>query len=330
MSGTTGAGPAGSMEHARVTGGGSVVEGALTRPRRLVEGDRVVVVSPSGPSPRDRIATGVAMLRDWGLDVEVAPSAAARSERFGYLAGDDDVRAQDLQEAWCDPSVAAVLCARGGYGVQRLLEHLDWEKMRAAVPTVLAGYSDITALHSAVATRLGVATLHAPMVATEVFVNDDRTAEHLRQTLFEPGTTQQLTSDAARALVPGRARGVTVGGCLSLLAAELGTPTGRPSAAGSILLLEDVDEKAYRIDGYLTHLLRSGWLEGVAGVAIGSWQGCEPVEELVRDRLGGLGVPVLWDLGFGHGPSSITVPLGVPATLDADAGTLVLDDPALT
>ncbi|WP_050766658.1 LD-carboxypeptidase [Janibacter sp. HTCC2649] len=301
----------------------------LTRPPRLVAGDRVVVVSPSGSSPKDRIATGVAMLRDWGLEVEVAPSAGARSDRFGYLAGDDEARARDLQEAWCDPSVAAVLCARGGYGVQRLLEHLDWDAMRAAGPKVLAGYSDITALHSAIATHLGLVSLHAPMVATEVFVNDERSAEHLRLTLFEPEETQTLSSDTARALVPGQARGVTVGGCLSLLAAELGTPTGLPSAAGAVLLLEDVDEKAYRIDGYLTHLLRSGWLDGVAGVAVGSWQGCEPVEELVHDRLSALGVPILWDLGFGHCPSTLTVPLGVTVTLDADAGTLVLDDPAL-
>lgn len=311
----------------RTTSPGPV--GELTRPRRLVQGDRVVVVSPSGPSPQDRISTGVAMLRGWGLEVDVAPSAGARSDRFAYLAGDDEARARDLQDAWCDPSVAAILCARGGYGVQRMLEHLDSEAMRSADPTVLAGYSDITSLHSAVATQLGVATLHAPMVATEVFLNDERSAEHLRRTLFEPDSTQVLTSDAARALVTGRARGVTLGGCLSLLASDVGTPTGRPSAAGAILLLEDVDEKAYRIDGYLTHLLRSGWLDGVAGIAVGSWQGCEPVEELVRDRLGGLGVPILWDLGFGHCPSTLTVPLGVAATLDADAGTLVLDEPAL-
>ncbi|KGN30147.1 peptidase U61 [Knoellia sinensis KCTC 19936] len=301
----------------------------LTRPRRLADGDRVVVASPSGPAPQDRIATGAAMLRGWGLEVDVAPSAGARSQRFDYLAGDDIARAQDLQDAWCDPSVSAVLCARGGYGVQRMLEHLDWDKMRAAGPKVLVGYSDITALHTAFATKLGVVTLHGPMVATEVFVNDERSAEHLRRTLFEPDSTTTLMSDAARPVVPGRASGVTLGGCLSLLAAEVGTPTGHPSAAGAILLLEDVDEKAYRIDGYLTHLLRSGWLEGVAGVAVGSWQGCEPVEDLVRDRLGGLGVPILWDLGFGHCPSTITVPLGVAATLDANAGTLMLDTPAL-
>lgn len=269
------------------------------------------------------------MLREWGLEVDIAPSAGERSARFSYLAGDDEARARDLQAAWCDPSVAAVFCARGGYGVQRILELLDWDAMRAAGPKVLVGYSDITALHSAVATQLGLVSLHAPMVATEVFANDESSAEHLRRTLFTPDGTRTLTSETARPLVPGRAHGVTVGGCLSLLASDIGTATGHVSAASQIVLLEDVDEKAYRIDGYLTHLLRSGWLDGVAGVVVGSWQGCEPVEELVRDRLGGLGVPILWDLGFGHCPSTLTMPLGVRATLDADEATLVLEHPAL-
>ena len=301
----------------------------LHRPRRLRDGDRVAIVSPSGPAPHDRIEAGATILRDWGLDVTVAPHAAARSERFSYLAGDDDVRASEFQAAWCDPDVAAVVCARGGYGVQRMLERLDWGAMRDAGPKVLVGYSDITALHGAVATHLGLVSLHAPMSATEVFLNDEATAEHLRRTLFEPESVQTLTAPEARALVGGRATGVTLGGCLSLLAGELATPTGVPSAADGLLLLEDVEEKAYRIDGYLTHLRRSGWLDGVAGVVLGSWRDCEPLDEVLADRLGDLGVPVLADLGFGHCASTLTVPLGVPATLDADALTLALDVPAL-
>jgi muramoyltetrapeptide carboxypeptidase len=301
----------------------------LQRPRQLTKGDRVVIVSPSGPAPRDRIEAGAAIMRGWGLDVTIAPHAADRSERFSYLAGDDDTRAGELQAAWCEPDVAAVICARGGYGVQRMVDRLDWDAMRDAGPKVLVGYSDITALHAAVATHLGLVTLHAPMSATEVFVNDDASAEHLRRTLLEPETVQTLHAPGARPLVGGRAHGVTLGGCLSLVAGELATPTGMPSAAGGLLLLEDVDEKAYRIDGYLTHLRRAGWLDGVAGVVLGSWQDCEPVEELLADRLGDLGVPVLADFGFGHCPSTLTVALGVPATLDADAGTLALDVPAL-
>jgi muramoyltetrapeptide carboxypeptidase len=162
------------------------------------------------------------------------------------------------------------------------------------------------------------------------FVEDKATAEHLRATLFEPETVQALTSETARTLVPGRAQGVTVGGCLALLAGELATPTGRNNVEGGILLLEDTDEKEYRIDGFITHLLRAGWLEGVAGIALGSWKDCEPVESLMVERLRGLGVPVIWELGFGHGDSTLTMPLGVPATLDAHTATLTLDVPALT
>lgn len=301
----------------------------LTRPRRLRAGDRVVVVSPSGPVPKESLETGCAILREWGLDVVVAPHALDRHPSFDYLAGSDQDRARDLQEAWCDPSVSGVICARGGYGAQRMIELIDWAAMRAAGPKVLVGFSDITALHGAFATHLGLATVHGPMPGTTMFTDDDRTADLLRRMLMEPGEAMALTSPDARVLVPGAARGVTIGGCLSLLAGEIGTPTARASAAGGIVLLEDVGEKAYRLDGFLTQLLRTGWFDGVAGVALGSWKDCEPVEELMMDRLGGLGVPIVADLGFGHCDSSITVPLGVPAVLDADAGTLSLEVPAL-
>jgi muramoyltetrapeptide carboxypeptidase len=256
--------------------------------------------------------------------------------RFPYLAGTDRDRAGDLQEAWLDPSVVAVLCARGGYGAERIVDSLDWAAMGDAGPRVFAGFSDVTALHEAVALNLGLATLHAPMAAAQVFVSNDRTAEWFRRTLFEPESVQMITSPTAETLVPGTARGVTVGGCLSLLASGLGTSTGRRGVAGGILLLEDVAEQLYRLDRLLTQLQRSGWLDGVSGVAIGSLFGCGPPDQLralILDRLGGLGVPLVWELGFGHGPTSVTVPLGVPATLiaDPDAGTakLALDVPAL-
>ncbi|HEU0041414.1 MAG TPA: LD-carboxypeptidase [Jiangellaceae bacterium] len=302
----------------------------LTRPRRLVAGDRVAVVAPSGPVPKDRLDAGCERLRSWGLDVVVGRHVTGRHDEFDYLSGADPDRAADLVNAWCDPSVSAVLCARGGYGVQRMMELLDWSAMRDAGPKILAGYSDITALHEAFANLLGLATLHAPMVATQAFIGDAATAEMLRRTLFEPDAVRSITSGTAETLVPGTANGVTVGGCLSLLAGEIGTPTGRADVAGGILIIEDVGEKAYRLDGFVTHLLRSGWLDGVAGIAFGSFTDCEPVRDLMLERLGGLGVPIVWELGFGHGQSTLTVPLGVAATLDADAATLTLALPALT
>ncbi|WP_406863953.1 LD-carboxypeptidase [Streptomyces sp. HUAS MG47] len=305
----------------------------LTRPRRLRSGDRVAVVAPSGPIPEERLARGLAILRGWGLEPVVAPHVLDAHPRHDYLAGTDRARARDLQDAWCDPSVAAVLCGRGGYGVQRMVDLLDWTAIRAAGPKVFVGYSDVTALHEAFALRAGLATLHGPMVAAATFLDDAPTQEHLRATLLEPESVRTVPAlKTARTLVPGRARGVTFGGCACLLAAGLGTPDDRPTGRGGLLLLEDVGEEPYRLDRMLTQLLRAGLLEGVTGILLGSWEECGPYGELhalFEDRLAGLGVPVVEEYGFGHCPSTLTIPLGAAAAFDADTCTLTLDAPAL-
>ncbi|WP_328672444.1 S66 peptidase family protein [Streptomyces sp. NBC_00328] len=304
----------------------------LTRPARLAAGARVAVVAPSGPVPEERLEAGLDILRGWGLDPVVAPHVLDRHTEFAYLAGTDADRAADFQAAWCDPDVAAVLCARGGYGAQRMIDLLDWDAIREAGPKVFVGFSDITALHEAFATRVGLATLHGPMVAAADFLKNTRSQEHLRTTLLEPESVRTIASGEAAALVPGKARGVTLGGCVSLLAAELGTPHARAGARGGLLLIEDIGEEAYRLDRILTQLLRSGWLDGVAGVALGSWVDCGPYERVravFADRLGALGVPVVEHFGFGHAEGTLTMPFGVRAELDADAGTLTLEEPAL-
>ncbi|MFE7765287.1 LD-carboxypeptidase [Streptomyces sp. NPDC057438] len=305
----------------------------LTRPARLAPGARVAVVAPSGPVAEERLSAGLDILRGWDLDPVVAPHTLDRHPDFPYLAGTDADRAADLQAAWCDPSVSAVLCARGGYGVQRMVDLLDWDAIRAAGPKALVGFSDITALHEAFATRAAVATLHGPMAAGVDFIKNARAQDHLRATLFAPETVRTIrAAEASTALVPGRARGVLLGGCLCLLAAELGNPHARPSARGALLCLEDVGEENYRLDRYLTQLLRAGWLDGVAGIVLGSWAECEPYEKvraLLVDRIGGLGVPMVEEFGFGHGEGALTIPFGVTAELDTEAGTLTLDEPAL-
>lgn len=303
----------------------------LARPPRLAPGARVAVVAPSGPVPEERLQAGLDVLRGWDLDPVVAPHVLHRHGELDYLAGTDADRAADLQNAWCDPSVDAVLCSRGGYGAQRMIGLLDWDAMRAAGPKVFVGFSDITVLHEAFAARLGLATLHGPMAAGVDFVKNARAQSHLRATLFDPESVRVITSTGS-ALVPGRARGVTLGGCLCLLAAEVGTPQARDSARGGLLCLEDVGEETYRLDRYLTQLLRTGFLDGVRGVLLGSWQECEPydrVRALLLDRLGGLGVPVVEEFGFGHCAGALTIPFGLRAELDADAGTLAFDEPAL-
>lgn len=246
-----------------------------------------------------------------------------------YLAGDDAARAADFGAAWADPEVRAIFCARGGYGAQRMVDMVDWPALRDAEPTVLVGYSDITALHQAVATHLGAVTLHGPMTATRSFVDSRAAKDHLCATLFEPESVQVLSQPTAHTFVGGTAVGVTTGGCLSVLATSVGTPTAPPTARRGLVLLEDINEKAYRIDSYLTQLRRSGWFDGVTGIVLGSWADCEPAEPVVLDVLAALGVPILSELGFGHSPDPITIPLGALAELDADAGTLTLEHPAL-
>jgi muramoyltetrapeptide carboxypeptidase len=279
------------------------------------------------------LAEGRALLATWGLRVSTGTHVLDRCSGVGNLAGRDADRAADLERAWLDPDIAAVVCARGGYGAMRVLEHLDWAAMGRAAPKIFLGSSDITALHQAVAAHLGVATLFGPMLATATPGEPDSgSLSGLRTTLFHPEQAQVLTSPEIRVLVPGRARGIITGGTLTLLAATAGTSTAGRGATGGIAFLEDLNEAPYRIDRMLTQLLHAGWFTGVAGVVAGRWLRCgtpAEVDQVLLERLGPLGVPVLAGLDFGHGARQMTIPLGIPAELDTGTGTITLTTPAL-
>lgn len=293
-------------------------EGALRLPRRPRPGDEVVVVAPAGPPDPARVARGVRLLEGLGLRVTVARHVL---DRNGFLAGSDADRAADLQQAWCDPSVSAVLCARGGYGSTRLLDLLDWAEMARAEPKTLLGSSDITALHQALALRLGVAGCFGPMPACDVLSDEGgpepRTFAHLREALF--GTPSPVYGEAV--LAPGRAVAPIAGGNLSLLAALCGTPYA-PRFAGRIALLEDIGEAPYRIDRMITQLFQAGAFDGVAGIALGSWVGCGDPMPVLAERFGGLGVPVIAGLPVGHGSPQLTVWLGSLGVIDTESCSL--------
>ncbi|GAA4889961.1 S66 peptidase family protein [Streptomonospora salina] len=310
-----------------------MTQGPGRRGRRLRPGDAVSVVAPCSPVPADMLEAGLAVLHGWGLEAVAGAHLRGRHPRLPYLAGTDAERAADLQRALADPRTSAVLCARGGDGAHRVLDGLDFGELRRAPVKPLVGFSDVTALHEAVAVELGAAGLHGPVVALESFAEDPVAAEHLRTTLFAPEEAAVLSVPGAETLVGGVARGVTAGGNLSVLNDSLAAPHSRRSARGAIVLLEDVAEDVSRIDRMLTRMLRSGWLDGAAGLVLGSWERCTPdasaVRTLLLERLAPLGVPVVGEFGFGHRAAQLTVPLGAAATLDADACTLVLDRPAL-
>ncbi|MQY08582.1 S66 peptidase family protein [Actinomadura macrotermitis] len=313
--------------------GRSAVPSATPHRPRLRPGDRVAVVAPSGPVDPARLDAGRAVLRGLGLEVIVGKHALQRTglaeepapASWHGLAGADADRAADLTDAWCDPAVRGVVCARGGYGATRVLDHLDWAALAAAGPKALLGSSDVTALHAAFGARLGVTTFFGPMPAGFLGTGHAASVESLRAALFGAPDGRPAAVRGTHALVPGRAEGPLTGGTLALLTALLGTPYAPPPAAGRIVFLEDVTEAPYRIDRMLVQLRQSGWLDGAAGFALGAFTDCGDPAELdavLAARLGPLGVPVLAGLPAGHGTCQSTLELGARVRLDAGALTL--------
>jgi muramoyltetrapeptide carboxypeptidase len=309
---------------------------SLARPRALRPGDRVAVLCVSSPVDPAALAAGLDALRFAGLDPVTYPSAHDPGTMRPYLAGDDAMRAGDLRSALTDPGIAGILFARGGSGAQRTLEALDWDSLaglppQTLPPKVLAGYSDVTAVLEAVAVRLGWASVFGPMVAIREGAAHYSFGSLLR-TLMRPEQATVIEYQRAVTLTPGTARGVTTGGTLCLLASSLATGTSRP-ARGGILLLEEVNEEDYRIDRMLTQLRRSGYLDGVAGIVAGTFTDCGPpelIQDILAERLGPLGVPMIAWANVGHGGQFQAFPYGIAAELDAGTATLRLLDPPLS
>ncbi|XVV08467.1 S66 peptidase family protein [Actinoplanes sp. CA-131856] len=301
--------------------------------QRLVAGDLVALVSPSGAIDPARTEAAVSTLEKWGLRVRVGANAHGR---HGNLAGTDEQRLADLNAALRDPSVRAVLCLRGGYGMQRIVDGVDFGAVRAD-PKLIAGFSDITALHAALWHETALATIHGPTAGQLDRGPDTLSAQSLRHALMTT-TPVEVEADSAEdtfpVRVPGTAEGPLLGGNLAMLTSTIGTPHALDTT-GAILLLEDVNEEPYRVDRMLVHLRRAGWLANVAGIAIGQFTDCTdpdpspPVIDYLSAELARLGVPVLGGLPIGHGPEQIAVGLGAHAHLNATAGRLTVAAPAI-
>jgi muramoyltetrapeptide carboxypeptidase len=293
-------------------------------------GDAVALVSPAGPSPPEGVERARRLVRGWGLRVAAGPDAPARPPWPGYLAAPDAERLAELQAAWDDPGVRAVLCLRGGYGAQRIVDAVDWSRGRK----LLVGFSDITALHLGLWTATGLPSLHGPALGAPPGRGPTpAAAESLRRAMASFGTATALRAvptepTSALRRGSGTVEGVLVGGNLAVLATS---PVPPGTWAGAVLLLEDVDEPPYRIDRWLTFLGRQGVLGQVSAVALGRFTGSAYTAETTRrvlavldDRLTRFGVPFAGGFPVGHGPDAVTVPLGQRAALDLARGTLRL------
>jgi muramoyltetrapeptide carboxypeptidase len=299
-------------------------------PPRLRPGDRVRLVSPASRPDPVQVQRGASILSDWGLRVEIAAHAF---DSWGhYLAGRDQDRLADLNGAFRDPSVRAVLSTTGGKGSYRIVDRLDFTAI-SRDPKPFVGFSDLTAVHLARWQQCGVPGFHGPHIAW----NDDYygavAAERLRAALMDAQALvirQDPREPTAAVTTSGVATGILMGGTLGVMSSAVGWAC--PRLEGMILLIEAVDQAIGSIDRSLTQLLRSGALHGVAGVAVGQFiRSADPQSgkwsmiEVLGDRLSTLGVPVLGGLPIGHGPAPFTVPLGTLAHLDAGAGELTVE-----
>lgn len=297
----------------------------LIRPPLLRAGARIAVLGASSPSTLTRLDAGLDTLRFAGLDPVTFETATARGTVFDWLAGTDQQRAADLRKALLDSDIDAIITVGGGYGSQRTLEALDWSGLERVAPKPVVGYSDVTALLEALAARLGWASVMGPMVAEGEFA-ESYSFNSLQRLLTQDTTQLTMSFPGSVTVRAGRADGVTCGGNLSLLAGSIGTDTAWRPPSG-IWLLEDETESPERIDTMLTHLRRAGYFSQAAGIVCGTWHDCgdeRVIAEVVRDRLGPLGIPVIEGVNIGHGGQVQSYPIGRSATLDADARTITL------
>ncbi len=301
----------------------------LVLPPRLKPGDRVAMVAPaSPPAGRRQLLEGKRRLEQLGFEVAVGRHVMSE---YGYLAGSDRERVQDLEAAFRDPRVKGIFCARGGYGVSRLLARFDPAVARRH-PKALVGFSDITVLHLALQ-RAGVVSFWGPMPCTGLGWTPF-SARGLERVLMSAEPAGRIPFSAARrpkTLLRGVGEGPLTGGTLSLMAASLGTPY-EIDTRGRIVFMEDVDEEPYRVDRLLAQLIAAGKLADAAGIALGIFTGTDvrnspgkrslTMTEVFADHLLPLKVPVLANLAVGHVPDQVTLPYGIGARLDAGKKTL--------
>ena len=295
------------------------------KPTLLHEGDLVRLVSPASTPDEGVITRSIELLESFGLRVSVGRHAF---DKFGYLAGQDQDRLADLNEAIADSEVRAVIATRGGRGAHRIADGLDFAALQAD-PKLLIGFSEATILHLAVWQRASVPGLHGACWDAGRF--GEESAKSLERSILttELITVRSRPDEATSALTTrGEAHGILLGGNLDMIATAGGWLL--PDLRGAILLVEDVAKGLGHVDRQLTRLAKTGCLNGIAGIAVGQFTGFGEAQgwtvvDVLRDRFATLGVPILGGLPLGHGPNPVAVPIGTEAVLNADNGTLTVE-----
>lgn len=305
----------------------------MIRPRSLKKGSKVAIVGPASPTVAEKIDLAIEKVKEMGFEVVVGDSCYGV---HGYLSGNDELRAKDINKMFADETVDGIWCIRGGYGTPRILSMLDYETIKKN-PKVFIGYSDITAVHTVLNQKCDLVTFHGPMASTELIYNlDEFTSEYLTKNIMDCEPLEYITNPEGmeiETLVPGEAEGLLIGGNLSLIASTIGTPY-EIDTKGKILFLEDIDEKPYRIDGMLTQLKNAGKLQEAAGIILGDWNNCVATEpekslslmEIFNEIIFPLNIPTIYNVKVGHCKPMITFPIGMNMKLDATNKTMFIGE----
>lgn len=290
----------------------------MTLPAPPKKGDRVALIAPCMPVLPERLAFAAEFIAGLGYVPEIFPSCTAR---YGFLAGDDELRAGDINRAFADPDIRSVIVVRGGYGGARLADLLDYDTIRAN-PKVFTGFSDATVLHTLINQRCGLVTFHAPMPAAANFRDDGFTHQSLADVLagnwygvYDGAHAEKNAGAPLECVAEGRGEGLLTGGNLTIVASTAGTPY-QLDCRDRILFLEDVGEYAYAIDRSLLHMRHSGIFNGCRGVILGTWKDCQapgdmPIDLTLRNALETLHIPVITGFQCGHSVPSTFLPLGI-------------------
>ncbi|MBN1480385.1 LD-carboxypeptidase [candidate division KSB1 bacterium] len=309
----------------------------VNKPSRLCPGDTIGVVSPGGPlNPvrLQRLDLGINYLRQKGY--QIIEGQYVR-EQTGYFAGTDQQRAADLNDMLRNKDVRAIFCSRGGYGVTRLFDQIDFDAARRD-PKIIIGYSDVTALSLALFRQCRLLTFSGPLVAMELFDVQQQTSAAMWDVLSGamPTFNANLAFNDWQRISPGVADGILLGGCLSMISPLLGTRFA-PSFKNAILLLEDIGEDLYKIDRLFSHLKNAGILFQVNGIVLGHFVDLVPdtnknpveFDDIISYYCSRLQIPVISNFPYGHIPVKYTLPIGCRVRLDAGAGTIQLLEPGV-
>ncbi|MBL8003729.1 MAG: LD-carboxypeptidase [Candidatus Kapabacteria bacterium] len=312
----------------------SMKHSSIIKPKALNKNSTIAITAPAGASSVSDIQSGIDFFQSMGLKVVIG-NTVKTGTYFGYLSAPDTIRATEFMNFVKDPSIDAIVCARGGYGVMRMLPYLDFDVIRDN-PKIIMGFSDITALATAIFNNSGLVNFHGPVASSSY---NKFTVDSLKKSLFlnteQPFEYTPYIEPTSVVLAQGTAEGRLVGGNLSMLVATMGTPY-EIQTKDSILFMEEILEEPYRVDRMITQLLLGGKLDDCNGIIMGHFTKCEAtsksasfkaqfsLREVLMDRFQHLSVPVLYGFPFGHILEKLTIPFGVKARISTEEKSLTL------